>query len=148
MQSWIELDFKGLDGQIRKLERIKSKLETDIDRIMLRAVLILEAEVKRLITDLELIDTGALRASVHSFVRNRFGLVEGVVQTPMEYAQFPEFGTGRRGAANPHPDKPAWYQYGDSPGIRAYKFMHTAWENKKETIISYVNTEFGRVIFA
>lgn len=157
INEWIEVDFKGLDKQIRKLAKIKSEIETEIDRIMLRAALILEAEVKRVITQInsetydpkkkrgDLIDTGTLKASIHSYVRKRFG-VEGVVQTTMEYAPFLEFGTGKRGKANPHPEKPSWYQYGDSPGNKAYKYMHTAWENKKDEIIKYVNSELRKVM--
>lgn len=145
INEWIEVDFKGSDKQIRKLEKLKSEIETEIDRIMLRAALILEAEIKRIITNFELIDTGTLRASIHSYVRKRFG-VEGVVQTTMEYAPFLEFGTGKRGKANPHPEKPSWYRYGDSPGIKAYKYMHTAWENKKDEIIKYVNSELRKVM--
>ena len=159
INKWIEVDFKGKDGQIRKLERIKSEIETEIDRLMLRAALILEAEVKRVINQINsetydpkkkrgnLIDTGTLKASIHSFVRKRFG-VEGVVQTAMEYAPFLEFGTGKSGKANPHPQKPSWYQYGDSPGIKAYKYMHTAWENKKEAVIGYVNNELRKVMLS
>lgn len=154
---WVEFEFKGADKQIRKLEKLKSEIETEIDRIMLRAAAILEAEIKRVITQINsethdpklnrgnLIDTGTLRASIHSYIRNRFG-VEGVVQTVMEYAPFLEFGTGKRGKADPHPEKPSWYKYGDSPGIKAFKFMHIAWENKKEAIISYVNRELRKVI--
>lgn len=144
--NWIEVEFKGADGVIRNLERIKSDIQNETDRIMLRAAMILEAEVKRMITNLGLIDTGTLKASIHSFVRKQFGFTDGVVATPMEYAMFPEYGTGVRGAADPHPEKPSWYQYGDSPGIQAYKYMWTAWENVKLKIMAYIKTEFERLV--
>lgn len=144
--AWIEVDFKGLDNTIHKLQKIKSDVETDLEVIMLQAAFILEAEVKKQITNMGLVDTGTLRASVFSFVRNKFGFVDGVVATPMEYAPFVEYGTGQRGAESGHPNKPAWYKYGDSPGIQAYKFMHTAWENAKYKIIAYVQREIRKLV--
>lgn len=144
--NWIEIEFTGLDKAIHTFERIKSQIETKTDRIMLEAALILEAEVKRMITNLKLVDTGTLRASVHSFVRKQFGFVDGVVGTSISYSAFLEYGTGQKGAAEPHPAKPSWYQYGDSPGIQAYKYMWTAWENKKVEIMAYVKTQFERLV--
>ncbi|MCG8514559.1 MAG: HK97 gp10 family phage protein [Halanaerobiales bacterium] len=144
--NWIEVEFTGLDKTVRTLEKIKSDILNETDRIMLRAALILEAEVKRLITNMKLVDTGTLRAGVHSFVRSQFGYVDGVVGTNIEYAIFPEYGTGQRGAANPHPELPSWYQYGDSPGIQAYKYMWTAWENVKGVIMAYISAQFRKLV--
>lgn len=144
--NWIEVEFTGLDKTVRTLEKIKSDIQNETDRIMLRAAMILEAEVKRMITNLGLVDTGTLRASVHSFVRKQLGFVDGVVGTNMDYALFPEYGTGVRGASDPHPEKPSWYQYGDRPGIQAYKYMWTAWENKKVEIMAYIRKEFERLV--
>ena len=142
----IEVDFHGLDEQIHRFERIRSEIEDSMDRIMLRAASILEAEIKRQITNMGLVDTGTLRASVHSFVRKRFGATEGVAATNMEYAPFLEFGTGRRGAVSGHPAVPPEYAYGDSAGISSYKYMWTAWMNKKDEITAYVNTEIQRLV--
>jgi|AntRauTorckE6833_2_1112554.scaffolds.fasta_scaffold00502_18 HK97 gp10 family phage protein len=152
--NWIEADFEGLDGVVRQLEKIKSEVESHIDKVMLRAALKLEDAVIMRITNYPvksegergLVDTGTLRASVHSFVRKRFGLTEGVVGTNMEYAPFLEYGTGVRGAESNHPNKPADYTYGDHPGIKAYKFMWTAWEETKEEIKRYVLDELGKVV--
>jgi phage gpG-like protein len=144
--NWVDVDFYGLDEQIHRLRQVRTQLETEMDRVMLRAALILEAEVKRMITNMKLVDTGALRASVHSFVRNRLTSTEGVVATNMEYAPFLEYGTGQKGQAGNHPDVPADYHYGDSPGIRSYKYMWTAWENKKDEIENYIDVEFRRLV--
>lgn len=143
---WFTGKFTGLDKVERDIRYIKSTLQTQVDRIMLQAALILEAEVKKLITDYELVDTGTLRASVHSFVRNNLTNTEGVVGTNMEYAPFLEYGTGRRGAASGHPAVPADYKYGDSPGIRSYKYMWNAWWNKKDEIQAFIAAELKKVI--
>ena len=73
--AWIEVDFKGLDDTIHQLQKIKSDVETELEVIMLQAAFILEAETKKQITNMGLVDTGTLRASVFSFVRNKFGFV-------------------------------------------------------------------------
>lgn len=143
---WIEVEFTGLDNAVRTLEMTKSEIQNKTEEIMMRAALILEAEVKRMITNLGLVDTGTLRASIHSFIRRQFGYVEGVVGTAVEYSVFLEYGTGQRGAEDPHPELPSWYQYGDSPGIQSYKYMWTAWENKKTEIMSYITKEFGKLV--
>lgn len=83
---WMTVEFEGPDEVIRQVQQIKSKIESESERIMLQAAMILEAEVKRLITNMELVDTGTLRASIHSFVRQRFGITEGVTGTSVEYA--------------------------------------------------------------
>jgi HK97 gp10 family phage protein len=144
--AWIEVDFKGLDGAIRQIQKIKSDVETELEVIMLQAAFILEAEIRKQIINMGLVDTGTLKTSVHSFVRSKFGFVDGVAGTNMEYAPFLEYGTGHRGAESGHPYKPVWYKYGDSPGIQAYKFMHTAWENTKYKIIAYVKREIRKLV--
>lgn len=144
--NWIDVEFKGLDDAVRTIQKIKTKIETDMERIMLQAAFILEAEVKRQITEKELIDTGTLRASVFSFVTTKFGMIDGVVGTPMEYAPFLEYGTGQSGAESDHPNVPADYNYGDSPGIRAYKYMWTAWINKRDEIIAFIEREFRKLV--
>lgn len=143
---WLEIDYQGFDEVIQQIRYVRSEIQSELGHIMLRAALIVEAEVKRLITNYELVDTGALRASVHSFVREQFNATEGVVGTNMEYAPFLEYGTGQRGQGSNHPDVPADYRYGDSRGIRAYKYMWTAWENKADKVTQYVNTELERLV--
>ncbi|AZR72529.1 hypothetical protein BBF96_03505 [Anoxybacter fermentans] len=146
---WIEVEFRGNDGQIYRLQQIKSRIENKIELIMLRAAQKLEREVKLVIRSLGLIKTGSLMSSIHTFVRYQFGLVEGVVGTNQIYAPFLEFGTGKRGAASNYPKKmmPSWYQYGESPGMRAFKYMLIAWERKKDEVYAYVNMEFRRLVY-
>lgn len=145
---WMTVEVEGTDEVIRQIQQIKSKIESESERIMLQAAFILESEVKRLITNMKLVDTGTLKASIHSFVRQRFGITESVVGSPMEYAPFTEFGTGQKGSADPHPAKPAWYKYGDGPGIQSYKFMWTAWQNKKDEIYEYIEREYRKLVDA
>jgi HK97 gp10 family phage protein len=146
--NWIDIELNGADNIIQKLEQMKTGLKAETERIMLQAAMILEAEIKRQITNMELVDTGTLRASVFSFVRNQFGVVDGVAATNIEYASFLEYGTGQRGAESNYQDVPQDYNYGESAGIRAYKYMWTAWENKKDQIVAFLEKEFIRVVGA
>jgi len=145
-KTWIELDTKGIDKAIKKLKSKQLLLETKMKNIIARAAAILEAEIKLQITEMGLVDTGNLRASVHSFTRQKIYSTEGVAATNVEYAPFLEFGTGQRGAKSDHPNVPPKYKHGDSRGIVAYKFMHKAWVKRRAEIISYINTEFRKVV--
>ena len=145
-QHWVDLDLKGEEKAINGLRNVQANIQVSMKRIMLRCALILEAEIKRQITNMGLVVTGNLRVSVHSFVREKFQTVEGVAGTNVNYAPFLEYGTGARGDASGHPDVPADYQYGDHLGIKAYKFMYRAWMNKRDEIIAYMNAEIRKII--
>lgn len=145
-QHFIQMDMKGVDKTIKELQATQTQIQVKMKQILLRAAMILEAEIKKQITAMGLVDTGNLRASVHSFVRQKFNQKEGVAGTNVDYAPFLEYGTGQRGASSDHPDVPDDYLYGDNKGITAYKFMHKAWVKKRDDIITYVNTEVRKVI--
>lgn len=71
------------------------------------------------------VDEGALRASIHSKPwRGGYAVATG-----QHYAAFQEFGTGRRGLANPANTEygvPSWYQHGSKAGIKGTAFLRPA----------------------
>lgn len=145
-KKWIDLDIRGDEQAVKKLKSAQANIQGSLKKIMLRAAMILEAEIKKQITEMGLVDTGNLRASVHSFVRTRLNSTEGVAGTTVDYAPFLEFGTGARGETSNHPQVPPYYQYGEHLGIKAYKFMWKSWMNKRDDIVAYVNSEIRKVV--
>jgi HK97 gp10 family phage protein len=68
-------------------------------------------------------------------------LVEAVVYTDVEYAPYPEFGTGIRGAASPgagpYPYSPTW------PGMPAQPYMRPALDTGGARVLDAVREEVG-----
>ena len=119
---FIEVEWKDLNGNIRKLEKVKNDIETEMERIMLQAGLILEAEVKVEITTQGLVDTGMLRMNWNCYVQQRLGETVAIVGTSTQYAPYLEKGTQH---------------------IRAYKFMEKAWHRAEPKILSFLQRELS-----
>ncbi len=82
------MDIKGLDAVIQSIEDI-----ADTDKIkaaMYKSCALVERTAKQTAPK----DTGALRNSIQSEVRETGEEIQGVVFTPLEYAPYVEYGTG------------------------------------------------------
>lgn len=85
-------------------------------------------------------DTGALRRSITSEVRQEGGEMVGVVFTPLEYAPYVEYGTGLFAENGGRTDVPWVYQddKGDwhtTSGQKPQPFMRPALEENRENIV-------------
>lgn len=130
-REWIEVDWIDNNDTVRTLQKVKAKIQDDIDRILLNAVLILESYVKAQIKEERLIDTGYLRANWTAFIEEKiFGKV-GVLATNTEYAPYLEEGVKNEDG---------------STRIKAYKFARKAWTKAKPHITSYINREFTKLV--
>lgn len=73
------------------------------------------------------VDTGALRASITTEINTSGSTTVGIVAPHMPYAEYVEYGTGRRGdPAVPHRQ--------DWPGMPAQPYMRPAFEESKDAI--------------
>ncbi|WP_027339938.1 HK97-gp10 family putative phage morphogenesis protein [Halonatronum saccharophilum] len=123
--SFIEVEWEDLKGNIRQLEKVKTDIENELDRIMLRAAMILEAELKVVITDMGLIDTGYMKMNIHSTVEKMFlGEVVGRVYSNTHYIKYLDEGTDR---------------------IKAYKFTEIAFYRAEPKIIKFLQRELGNI---
>jgi len=72
---------------------------------------------------------GRLRSSIKlEFLNNG---MTGEVGTNVDYAQFVEFGTGRRGSSSQHPPLPSGYVHGSRAGMLAQPFLYPAWDRER-----------------
>lgn len=127
--------FEGddLDDLARKLEELEAALEKHLTSAMETAVLLIEGTAKRLAP----VDTGRLRASIESEVRQVAShVVEGHVGTNVEYAEDVEFGTDAHTITASDADALHWTEGGedmfaqsvDHPGTPAQPFLGPAVE--------------------
>ena len=131
MSEFMEVEWGDLEGNIRQLEKVKTEMEDEIDIVMLRAAMILEAELKRVITDMGLVDTGYMRMNIHSTVEKMFfGETVGRVYSNTEYIEYLDEGTK-------NPD--------GSTRIEAYKFTEKALNNCEDEIYDYVGNELAQI---
>lgn len=89
-------------------------------------------------------DTGALRQSITSEVRN----LEGVVFTPLYYAPYVEYGTGLFAEQGGRTDVPWWYkddkgEWHKTSGQHPQPFMRPALDENREQILRILKEALG-----
>lgn len=94
-------------------------------------------------------DTGALRRSITSEVRQEGSEVYGVVFTPLEYAPYVEYGTGLFAESGGRKDVPWCYQddkgeWHSTSGQKPQPFMRPALAENREEIIKLIAREMSR----
>ena len=109
-----EVEFKGLDKIIAKLDKMQDT--STIIAAMQDCCDLVEGSAKGKAPK----DTGALRRSITSKVEVTGNTIEGIVFTPLEYAQYQEYGTGMY-AENGNGRQTPWV-YKDDKG--KYHYTH------------------------
>lgn len=84
-----EIQLKGVDEQILRLERLSTTAQRHMKVAMQRSVARIVSTVKPITP----VDTGRLRRSIGGRSRVARGQVVGIVSTRVRYAGFVEFGT-------------------------------------------------------
>lgn len=95
-----EIKFEGLDGIIKKLDKISSN--ANIDAALGKCCALVERSAKQKAPK----DNGELRRSISSKVEDH----TGIVFTPLEYAPYVEYGTGLFAEQGGRMDVPWSYQ--------------------------------------
>lgn len=132
-----DIKFEGLDKIIDKIEDFDDVRE--MTSAMQQACNLVESAAK----DKAPKDTGALRRSITSKVEVTGNSIEGIVFTPLEYAQYQEFGTGLF-AENGNGRKTPWVYMDDkgnyhyTRGQHPQPYMRPALEENKDKIINMI----------
>lgn len=91
-------------------------------------------------------ETGALRANIHSKVKEQNDNIEGMVEPTMEYSPYPEFGTGQRGMASKI-ERPEGIHYSaDYKGQDAQPYMYPAFVETRDKLIPNVYKELDKLL--
>ncbi|TDX44322.1 HK97 gp10 family phage protein [Orenia marismortui] len=130
MDSFVQIEWTDLKNEARKLDRYTNKINNELEAIMLRAALIVEAEIKVIITELGLVDTGFLRMNWSSTAETILNDIIGKVGTTTEYAKWLNDGTENKDG---------------STRIKAYRFIQKAKFRCKDKVLRYIKNELKKV---
>jgi hypothetical protein len=143
MDGFIQVEWTDLDGNIRRLEKVETKTNNEIEKIMLECALILETEIKVVITEISgnnpkndgsgkgaLIDTGYMRMNIHSTVESLMNEFRGIVYSNTEYIKWLEDGTKNADG---------------STRIKAFKFLQKAYFRAKPKISKHMKRRFKQI---
>ena len=94
------------------------------------------------------VDTGALRNSIRSVVKEEGTGIVAEVVTNLEYAPYVEFGTGIKGENSPSPPKANVGQgyRSDWVGQAAQPFLYPALANNKDKVLKQVRSDLIKEI--
>ena len=130
--------------QRKRLQKILESLEEvanadGIRQAMGKACALVEREAKQKAPK----DTGELRRSITSEVKEEGGEIQGIVFTPLEYAPYVEYGTGLFAENGGRTDVPWCYQddkgeWHSTSGMKPQPFMRPALDENREQIIDII----------
>ena len=132
-----DIKFEGLDKIIDKIEDFDDVRE--MTSAMQQACNLVESAAK----DKAPKDTGALRRSITSKVEVTGNSIDGIVFTPLEYAQYVEYGAGIY-SDNGNGRKTPWVYMDDkgnyhyTRGQHPQPYMRPALEENKDKIINII----------
>lgn len=134
----MEIQVKGLDALLKKLDKLGGDIPQSIQKAMLRGGAVFEAGAKEHCP----VDTGQLRESIHTEALDDSTVTVG---TNVQYAPYVEYGTGPKGDPSvPHTTKTSWVYKGKdgnfctSHGQPPQPFMRTAFSENKDKAVEAV----------
>lgn len=133
----MEIEVKGLDGLLKKLDKLGGGIEQSTQKALLKGGAVFESGAKEHCP----VDTGQLRESIHTEAKDARTVTVG---TNCEYAVFVEYGTGPKGDPSiPHTTKKYW-RYHDADGWHTshgqppQPFMRPAFSEGKGNVVDAV----------
>ena len=130
----MSIQFDGLNEVLSALEEPVSGEK--LSNALLRACLLVEREARTKAPK----DTGELRRSLTTEIREEGGEIVGVVFTPLEYAPYIEYGTGLFAEDGGRTDVPWNYkddkgEWHSTSGMKPRPFMRPALDENREEIM-------------
>jgi HK97 gp10 family phage protein len=125
----------------KALRNITPEARAEIKIAVTKAALLVERDAKINAP----VDTGTLRNSISHRITESNGLYEAEVGASVDYSDYQEYGTGRRGA-NSNVIAPSSYEYGNSQGIPAHPFLGPALLKNRVKIQELINTAVKKAL--
>ena len=139
----ISVDIDGLEEVLDELGDLADT--HDMEAALGRACALVERAAKQKAPK----GTGELRRSITSKVVNNYGVLEGIVFTPLEYAPYVEFGTGLFAeGGNGRKDVPWHYQddegnWHSTSGMSPQPFMRPALNENRTQVLRILKEGLG-----
>lgn len=136
--------------EIENLDRFTEELREDVEAALKRGLGLSCALVEREAKEKAPKDTGDLRRSITSEVREQGDEIYGVVFTPLEYAPYVEYGTGLFAENGGRMDVPWNYQddegnWHSTSGQHPQPFMRPALDENRNNILDLISREINNV---
>lgn len=138
----LRIKMEGIDAIIKDLDKKGKSIVPAIKKGLTRTTNKCKAEAKENCP----VDTGLLRESIHSEIKEKYNQVEGEVSTNLEYAPYVEFGTGQRGMkTNKNTEVKVAYR-ADWAGQKAQPYMYPAYTDTREKLIPNIKKEMDKIL--
>ena len=125
----VSIAVDGVGSVKTRLSKMPARYLSGLTSGMAKAVAVVEAGAKMACP----VRTGDLRRSIHGETTKTTNQVVGTVGTPMEYAPYVEFGTGRRGGYPYKTSVPLAYS-GKVAGQAAQPFLGRSLNENKDAV--------------
>lgn len=135
-----EFDISELDKLCKEIDKKGKNIRNCVKRGVIRTA----NECEKISKELAPVDTDQLRASIHTEVKEKTDNVSAEVSPNVEYAPYPEFGTGQRGMASKI-ERPEGVQYkADWKGQDAQPYMYPAYLQTRDKLASNIKKELNK----
>lgn len=135
-----EFDISELDKLCKEIDKKGKNIRKGVKRGVTRTA----NECEKISKELAPVDVGQLRASIHTEVKEKSDNVSAEVSPNVEYASYPEFGTGQRGMASKI-ERPEGVQYkADWKGQDAHPYMYPAYLQTRDKLASNIKKELNK----
>lgn len=138
----MKMKIEGLDKIIAELDKKGKSIAPAIKKGLTNTV----NDCKKKAKEKCPADTGNLKRSIHSEVKEKYDEVEGEVSTNLEYASYVEFGTGQRGMeSNENTEVKVSYK-ADWAGQKAQPYMYPAYLETREELAPNIKKEMDKIL--
>ena len=135
-----EFDISELDKLCKEIDKKGKNIRKGVKKGVTKTA----NECEKISKKLAPVDTGQLRASIHTEVKEESDKVSAEVSPTAEHAPYPEFGTGQRGMASKI-ERPEGVQYKvDWKGQDAQPYMYPAYLQTRDKLVSNIKKELSK----
>lgn len=144
-----EFDITDLDDLLKELDKKGKNIKIAINRGVTRTTYNCQAMAKdnAPVSEKNKKDKGTgghLRESIHAKVKEKGETVTGTVEPTVEYAVYPEFGTGQRGMAS-QIERPEGVHYSaDWKGQDAQPYMYPAYLYQRDKLLPNIKKQLEK----
>lgn len=137
-----EFNIEDLNDLIKELDKKGLDIKKAVKKGVTRTTYNCEAMAKKNAP----VDKGNLRASIHAKVKENGNTVTGIVEPTVEYAPYPEFGTGQRGMAS-QIERPEGIHYSaDWKGQDAQPYMYPAYVYQRDKLLPNIKKQLDKTL--
>lgn len=137
-----DFDISEINKLCKEIEKQGGNIRSAIKKGVLKTTHFCESMAKRNAP----VKEGTLRASIFSEVKEQGRQIIGNVQPTVEYAVYPEFGTGQRGMASKI-ERPEGIHYNATwKGQDAHPYMYPAYLSSRDKLLPNIEKELNKVL--